>query len=160
MKEDRYNLDRFLTAQEHTYDVALKELKDGYKQSHWMWFIFPQLKHLGRSSFSTFYGISGRDEALAFLLHPILSHRLREVSETILQLPVSDATMIFGGIDSRKLLSSMTLFDIVSPGDVFTRVIDKFFQGKRDRRTIKLVEKKIFRSNDYALLHHNIRTYN
>lgn len=140
MTEDKYNLERFLTAHERTYDVALKELKEGYKRTHWMWFIFPQLKHLGRSYFSIFYGISGRDEALAFLQHPILSRRLREVSETLLQLPVSDATVIFGGIDSRKLLSSMTLFDIVSPDDVFARVIDKFFQGKRDRQTIKLLQ--------------------
>ena len=136
MNEDKYNLTRFLTAQEKMYNVALKELKEGYKQSHWMWYIFPQLKHLGCSYLSTFYGISGREEAIAFLQNPILSQRLREVSEAILQLTICDATSIFGRIDSRKLMSSMTLFDAVSPDDIFALVIEKFYQGKRDRRTV------------------------
>ncbi|MDE6582235.1 MAG: DUF1810 domain-containing protein [Duncaniella sp.] len=137
--EDKYNLNRFLQAQELMYPIALKELQAGHKRSHWIWYIFPQLKHLGYSHNSKYYGISGIDEATAYLSHPILGHRLREVSETILNLPSDDATGIFGHIDAVKLRSSMTLFDKVSPDDVFARVLDKYFNGKKDTRTIKII---------------------
>ena len=134
-----YNLDRFIDAQSRVYPTALKELQQGQKRSHWMWYIFPQLKQLGYSYNSKYYGISGRDEATAYLEDPILGPRLREVSEANLALPTDDAREVFGGIDSMKLRSSMTLFDAVAPADIFARVIDKYFRGRRDQRTLTLI---------------------
>ncbi len=139
--EDKFNLRRFVDAQETAYPAALKELQDGRKRSHWMWYIFPQIKRLGHSYTSKFYAISGTEEAGAYLADPTLGQRLREVSTTLLNLPGDDADEIFGGIDSHKLRSSMTLFDVVSPGDVFARVLDKFFQGQRDRLTLNILQK-------------------
>ncbi len=139
---DKYNLLRFLNAQEGSYQETLKELQEGRKRSHWMWYIFPQLKHLGHSYNAKFYGISGIEEAAAYLQHPVLGQRLREVSETIINLPDNDAEAIFGGIDAIKLRSSMTLFDVVSPDDVFSRVLDKYFDGQRDNKTISLLSNK------------------
>lgn len=135
----KYNLIRFLEAQEGIFPIALKELQEGRKTSHWMWYIFPQLKGLGHSNNSNFYGLSGRDEAIAYLENPILSERLRKVCETILGLETSDARSVFGGIDSHKLRSSMTLFDMVSPNGVFAAVLDKFYGGRRDRRTMSII---------------------
>ena len=136
---DKYNLERFLKAQEADYLMALEELKAGRKRSHWIWYIFPQLKGLGRSYNSEFYGISGVDEAKAYLEHPVLGERLREVCVTILGLPTMDARSIFGGIDSRKLKSSMTLFDMVTPDDVFAAVLEKFFKGRRCGRSKEML---------------------
>lgn len=138
--EDKHNLSRFLKAQENAYPIALKELQEGRKRSHWMWYIFPQLKHLGRSYNSKFYGISGIEEAAAYLQHPILGPRLREVSETILNLSGNDAKEIFGSVDALKLKSSMTLFDIVQPNDIFAQALDKFFYGQRDNSTIRILQ--------------------
>lgn len=104
-----------------------------------MWYIFPQLKQLGYSFNSKFYGISGIEEATAYLGNPVLAQRLREVSETILHLSTNDAVEVFGDIDSRKLCSCMTLFDIVSPDEVFARIIDKYFNGQQDKCTIKII---------------------
>lgn len=140
MLTEKYNLFRFLNAQEDTYQVALKELQEGRKRSHWMWYIFPQLKHLGHSYNAKYYGISGIEEATAYLQHPILGQRLREVSTAILNLPTNNANEVFGGIDSLKLRSSMTLFDIESPDNVFSRVLDKYFNGQRDNKTITLIK--------------------
>lgn len=134
-----YDLNRFVEAQEEVYPIALKELQEGRKQSHWMWYVFPQLKHLGHSYNAKFYGISGIEEATAYLEHPILGYRIREVSETILNLLGNDAKAIFGGVDAMKLRSSMTLFDIVYPNDVFARVLDKYFEGQCDFTSIKLL---------------------
>ena len=136
---DTFDLDRFIQAQDKAYPYALKELKEGCKRSHWMWYIFPQLRGLGHSRMSNYYGISGINEAKAYLESPILNHRLREVCEAILGLETDDAREVFGGIDSLKLKSSMTLFDLASPDDIFARVLNKFFEGKRDVRTIKLI---------------------
>lgn len=130
-------IERFIQAQETAYPYALKELQEGKKRSHWIWYIFPQLKGLGRSFNSEFYGISGLEEASAYLKHPILNHRIREVCKTILALETDDAKEVFGEIDSRKLKSSMTLFDNVSPNDIFAQVLNKFFQGKRCKRTLQ-----------------------
>lgn len=135
---DKYNLERFIQAQETSHRYAIKELQEGHKRSHWIWYIFPQLKGLGRSYNSKFYGLSGLEEASAYLEHPILNHRLREVCESILALKTDNAKEIFGGIDSRKLKSSMTLFDLVSPNDIFAQVLKKYFQNKRCERTISL----------------------
>lgn len=136
---DKYNLNRFIEAQSGVYHIALKELQDGRKRSHWMWYIFPQFKHLGYSRNSKFYGISGPEEAAAYLENPVLSQRLREVSATILNLPTDDAVEIFGEIDARKLQSSMTLFDLVSPNDIYAQVLDKYFNGQRDKITINII---------------------
>lgn len=136
MVKDEYNLNRFIDAQNDVYPIALKELQNGRKRSHWMWFVFPQLKDLGRSYNSKFYGISGIEEASAYINHPILGKRLKEISDVILNLPTDNAVEVFGGIDSRKLKSSMTLFDIASPNDVFARVLEKYFNGHRDNRTL------------------------
>lgn len=139
MEEDKYGLYRFIKAQDSDYQIALKELNEGRKRSHWMWYIFPQLKYLGHSYSSKYYGISGRGEAAAYLEDPVLGQRLREVSEAILNLPTDDAREVFGGIDSMKLRSSMTLFDAVAPDDVFARVLDKYFRSRRDQRTLSLI---------------------
>lgn len=140
MTQDPYNLIRFLEAQKNIYPIALKELEEGYKRSHWMWYIFPQLMNLGHSYNAKFYGISGLEEALAYLQEPTLGARLRKVSETILTLPTDNAHEVFGGIDSLKLQSSMTLFDLVSPDDVFTLVLDKYFKGQRDNNTTNIIQ--------------------
>ena len=137
---ENYNLKRFIEAQEGVYPVALRELREGRKRSHWMWYIFPQLKHLGHSYNAKYYGLSGVDEAAAYLAEPVLGQRLREVSTAILNLPTNDAHEVFGGIDSLKLRSSMTLFDLVSPNDVFARVLDKYFNGQRDNRTLTIIQ--------------------
>lgn len=136
---DKHNLNRFVKAQEDVYPIALKELQEGRKRSHWMWYIFPQLKHLGHSYNAKLYGISGLEEATAYLEHPILGQRIREVSEAIMELPGNDAEVIFGGIDAMKLRSSMTLFDLVSPNDIFALVLDKYFDGSYCFRTILLL---------------------
>lgn len=135
-----YNLERFLDAQGNNYDRALAEIQSGKKRSHWMWFIFPQLKGLGRSMTSDFYGIESLDEAKAFLEHPILGSRLREISEALLTLPDGlQVTSIFGSPDWMKLRSSMTLFDAVSPNVVFDKVLDRYFNGRRCSRTLSML---------------------
>ncbi len=133
-------LDRFLEAQEHTYPAALREIRAGQKESHWMWFIFPQMRGLGMSDMAYIYGISGRSEAEAYLAHPVLSARLYEITEALLALDESNPNIIFGGIDAVKLRSSMTLFAAVSEdGSVFHQALDKFFGGKADQRTLELL---------------------
>lgn len=141
MDDSYFHLERFIKAQENVYPVALKELQEGHKRSHWMWYIFPQHKSLGFSYNSKYFGISGIEEADAYLRHPILGQRLREVCETILELPVDDAQEVFGPVDSLKLKSSMTLFNAVSSNDVFARVLEKFFSGKRDYNTLKNLDR-------------------
>ena len=133
-------LDRFIKAQEHTYPAALREIRSGQKQSHWMWFIFPQLRGLARSSMAHIYGIEGLDEAWAYLAHPILSARLTEISEALLQLETNDPVAILGDTDAKKLRSSMTLFALISEdGSVFHHVLDRFYDGQMDDRTLKLL---------------------
>lgn len=136
--EDIYNLNRFVQAQEHAYAVALQELKEGRKRSHWIWYIFPQMRVLGRSYNSNYYGLTGVGEARAYLEHEILGPRLREVCETILELETDDPRSVFGGIDSVKLRSSLTLFDLVQPDDIFAALLQKYFDGHRDHRTLRL----------------------
>ncbi|MDE6786316.1 MAG: DUF1810 domain-containing protein, partial [Muribaculaceae bacterium] len=102
MGQETYNLNRFVEAQDGIYPIALKELQEGRKRSHWIWYIFPQLKHLGHSYNAKYYGISGIEEAAAFLQHPILGQRLREVTSTILHLSGNDAEAIFGSVDAMK----------------------------------------------------------
>ena len=140
MKDKEYNLDRFLKAQELMYPWALREMKNGRKQTHWMWFIFPQLKALGQSSTALYYGIEDFDEAKQYLAHPVLGTRLKEISEALLSLETNDPYKIMGGIDALKLCSSMTLFAEVAGYDsVFGKVIDKYYNGNKDMNTIRIL---------------------
>jgi uncharacterized protein (DUF1810 family) len=137
---DPYNLQRFLDAQDSVYETALSELYAGSKQSHWMWFIFPQLRGLGLSPTSQFYGISSLDEARAYLEQPMLGQRLRQSVEAILPWSGSrSAEQIFGSIDAMKLKSSLTLFDLVEPNSVFATGLAAFCGGGRDERTLALL---------------------
>ena len=127
---DSYNLNRFLLAQEITYDQALREIQAGHKMSHWMWFIFPQLKGLGTSYNSTFYGISGKDEAEAYLAHPVLGPRLIEISKALLAHTGKPIEQIFGHMDSLKLKSCLELFGSIPNVDpVFAQVLKAFYQA-------------------------------
>lgn len=137
---DINSLDRFLEAQERMYEIALKEIKNGEKESHWMWYIFPQLRGLGRSQMAYAYGINGLEEAKAYLDHPILSARLIEISEALLKHKDEDIEDILSDIDAMKLRSSMTLFAIISDNDsVFHQVLDCFYNGRLDQVTLKVI---------------------
>lgn len=140
MKQD--NLDRFVEAQKRDYAIALNEIKSGRKTSHWMWYIFPQLKGLGRSSTSAFYAIQNLEEAGAYLGHPMLGSRIIEISKALLDLDSKDAVEIFGKIDSAKLKSCMTLFSAVPEADpVFEQVLVKYFNGKKSYRSLRILGK-------------------
>jgi uncharacterized protein (DUF1810 family) len=140
--EDRYGLERFVLAQNSgdIYGRALAELRAGRKESHWMWFVFPQLAGLGRSPMSAKYAISSLEEARAYLAHPVLGGRLKECAGAVAALGGRDAGQIFGGIDARKLHSSMTLFQRAAPGEqVFRQVLEQYFQGLPDPATEQLL---------------------
>ncbi|MEP6914762.1 MAG: DUF1810 domain-containing protein [Acidobacteriota bacterium] len=131
---------RFLRPQEQDYDRALSELRSGRKQSHWMWYIFPQLDGLAFSSTSKHYAIGSLDEAKAYLDHPVLGPRLLQCAETVVGVEGRSASDIFGSPDDLKLRSSATLFASVLPkGSVFDRLLDKYYQGNRDVRTLQLL---------------------
>ena len=134
------DLQRFIDAQATTYNAAFSEISNGRKTGHWMWFIFPQVQGLGMSETSKYYAIQNAAEAAAYLQHPILGSRLTNICEALLNLESSDAHHIFGSPDDVKLQSSMTLFASV-PGapPVFEAVLDKFFNGKQDSRTISIL---------------------
>ena len=132
-------LDRFIKAQETDYPIALSEIRNGRKRSHWMWYIFPQYKGLGFSSTSQYYAIQNKKEAEEYLAHPVLGKRLLEISEVLLELESNDASKVMGYPDDMKLKSSMTLFYLVSGNDIFKKVLDKFFDGKIDTKTEKLL---------------------
>ena len=135
-----YNLDRFLEAQDSgwaTYSEALKEIKDGHKMGHWIWYIFPQIKGLGHSHNSEFYGISGKEEAKAYLNHAVLGARLKEITEALLDCKNPSAFNILGFPDVLKVQSCMTLFDLVMPNDIFYEVLVKYYEGKPCEKTIK-----------------------
>lgn len=132
-------LERFIKAQETDYPIALAEIRNGRKRSHWMWYIFPQYKGLGFSSTSQYYAIQNKKEAEEYLAHPVLGKRLLEISEVILELESNDAGKVMGYPDDMKLRSSMTLFYLVSDNEVFKKVLDKFFGGKIDTKTEKLL---------------------
>ena len=135
-----YEVSRFMKAHQSDYQRALSEIKNGKKVSHWMWYIFPQMKGLGRSSMSEYYGIQDLNEAKAYLADPTLGKHLIEICEALLSLDTNDATEVMGRPDDRKLKSSMTLFDAATETiDVFQRVLDKYYQGKKDYRTLRLL---------------------
>ena len=135
------DLSRFLGAQEHDYLRALSEIRSGHKRSHWIWYIFPQLKGLGSSHHAEYYGISDMTEAMSFLKHPILRERLIEISGALLELTDNDPESVMGYPDDLKLKSSMTLFAAVPGSDpVFEKVLKKFFRGTKDARTLELIK--------------------
>lgn len=139
---DPFDLQRFVSAQAPVYDTVLAELRGGRKRTHWMWFIFPQIDGLGYSSTSKYYAIKSREEARHYLNHPVLGKRLHECATAILGIEGRSAHDIFGSPDDMKLKSSMTLFAAVAPEDpVFAQVLDKYFQGQRDRRTLDLLDR-------------------
>ena len=135
-----YDLKRFIDAQKFSYEDALAEIKSGQKTSHWIWFIFPQLKALGSSPTAKHYGIENLDEAKEYLSNEILRGHLLEISQALLELKNNDIEYIMGSsIDKIKLLSSMTLFHLAEPTcEIFTKVIEKYFGGKSDDKTVDL----------------------
>ncbi|MGN6687688.1 MAG: DUF1810 domain-containing protein [Actinomycetales bacterium] len=136
-----HDLDRFVRAQDDggTYRSAVRELREGRKQSHSMWFVFPQVLGLGHSAMSQRYAISGLEEARAYLAHPVLGQRLRDCVDILLSLPGDDPVMVFGGIDATKLRSSMTLFAAadLEEDSVFAQVLAKYFGGQPDEATVQ-----------------------
>jgi uncharacterized protein (DUF1810 family) len=138
--EDPHDLIRFVEAQENRYVQALAEIKSGRKRTHWMWYIFPQIDGLAFSSTSKRYSIKSVEEAKAFLNHPVLGPRLLECMQAILRVEGRSAADIFGSPDDLKLRSCATLFACVSPPDsIFERVLDKYYQGGRDGKTLQLL---------------------
>ena len=139
---DINSLERFVKAQELAYPIALQDIKKGKKRSHWMWYIFPQLRGLGMSSMAHKYGIVDLDEAKAYLEHPVLSARLYELCGELLKRKDKSVNDIFGDIDAMKLKSSMTLFALTSKEHtIFDEVLECFFDGERDAITLKLINR-------------------
>ena len=137
---DPYKLQRFIDAQQGVIEQALAELRAGSKQSHWMWFVFPQLAALGRSPTAKFFGVASMDEARAYLAHPLLGPRLRQAADILLRwADRRSADQILGPVDSMKLRSSLTLFDRIEANGIFERALLAFFEGKRDELTLALL---------------------
>jgi uncharacterized protein (DUF1810 family) len=133
-------LKRFLDAQARDYATALSEIRGGHKRSHWMWYIFPQVGGLGYSEMARRYAIGNLPEAASYLSHPVLGPRLIEISKALLALPANNATAVMGSPDDLKLRSSMTLFSLVPGADpVFAAVLQKYFQGEKDKATLQLI---------------------
>ena len=134
------DLSRFLNAQARDYETALREIRAGHKRSHWIWYIFPQLDGLGYSPTAQYYGIRDLEQAKDYMAHPVLGPRLVEISEALLALPSSDPGAVMGYPDDLKLCSSMTLFELAAPDQpVFGKVLDKFYGGRRDPLTLRLL---------------------
>ena len=142
VREDPFNLHRFITAQERIYDIVLAELRSGQKRSHWMWFVFPQIDGLGHSPTAQHYAIKSRGEARQYLNHPVLGARLMKCAEAVVAIEGLSVSAIFGYPDDLKLKSSMTLFASIAedPHSVFIRVLEKYFHGEPDERTLHLLE--------------------
>jgi uncharacterized protein (DUF1810 family) len=134
------SLKRFTDAQEDSYAMAFSEIQQGRKQSHWMWFIFPQIAGLGFSETSRYYALKGLQEATDYLNHPVLGSRLINISRELLKLNTNDAHRVFGSPDDLKLKSCMTLFSMLPEADpVFKTVLEKFFNGEKDTKTLRLI---------------------
>ena len=136
---EKYDIQRFITAQEQSYDgykQALSEIQQGRKTSHWIWYIFPQIKGLGHSYMSNYYGISCLEEAQEYMSNEVLSARLREITNTLLSHKDKTSKEILGYIDDMKVRSCMTLFDMVSPNDIFNDVLFQFYESQRCDKTI------------------------
>jgi len=137
---DPYKLQRFIDAQETTYEQALSELRQGRKTSHWIWFIFPQMKGLGRSEMSQRYAISSLDEAMAYMRHPVLGHRLRECTNAVNGVENVSINTIFPWGDHMKFHSSVTLFAHATENNqVFLTALEKYFNGRPDSKTLDLI---------------------
>nr|NUR38229.1 DUF1810 domain-containing protein [Sphingomonas sp.] len=137
---DPYNLRRFINAQASIFESALAELRAGKKRTHWMWFIFPQLRGLGQSVAAQYYGIGSLDEAGVYLDHLVLGPNLREATEAMVSWSARrTAEQVLGPVDAMKLRSSMTLFDQVEPNGLFDEALDGFYRGERDKRTLELL---------------------
>jgi uncharacterized protein (DUF1810 family) len=138
---DPFDLGRFISAQDGTYDAALAELRAGKKQSHWMWFVFPQMRGLGMSAMSQHYGIASLDEATAYLADPLLGERLKQCTEAVLHVKGRRLAEIFGSPDDMKFRSSMTLFAEASGGDggIYWQALDRCCGGAVDPRTLELL---------------------
>jgi uncharacterized protein (DUF1810 family) len=135
------SLQRFIDAQQSDYETALSEIKRGRKQSHWMWYIFPQIQGLGFSATSKLYAIKNLQEARQYLQHPLLGKRLKEITNALIDLPSNNAHEIFGSPDDVKLKSSMTLFATLPGADpVFESALKKFFNGERDAKTLSIIK--------------------
>ncbi|WP_027302733.1 DUF1810 domain-containing protein [Rudanella lutea] len=138
---DPYNLQRFIDAQEGVYERALLEIRNGRKRSHWMWFIFPQLKGIGYSETAKFYGIAGLDEATRYLENELLRRRLIEISSAVLSIHGKTANEIFDSPDDAKLRSCMTLFSMTNNTDaVFEAVLNAYFDGQKDPKTLRIMD--------------------
>lgn len=135
------NLERFIKAQEYDYKIALDEIRKGRKESHWIWYIFPQISSLGYSDMAKYYGINDLEEAKKYIDNEILGYRLIEISNELLKLNVKDLTYVLGDIDTLKVKSCMTLFELVSDNSVFSEVLEKYYNGERDEKTLQLVKK-------------------
>jgi uncharacterized protein (DUF1810 family) len=135
---DHSDLNRFVDAQATSYDTALQEVRSGAKRSHWMWYIFPQIAGLGHSAMAQRYAIADRAEAEAYLAHPLLGERLREITHALQALPDANAERVFGGIDATKLHSSLTLFACADqdPNGLFQQALDRWFDGEQDEATV------------------------
>ena len=135
-------IDRFFEPQRTAYPIALEEVRSGRKVSHWMWYIFPQLRGLGQSNLAWYYGIEDLGEAKAYVDHPVLGQRLREITQATLDLAETDPMKIFGWPDNMKFRSCMTLFAQVSEDDLFAQALDKFFGSQEDFMTLELLKQK------------------
>lgn len=141
MTDDPYNLQRFVVAQEPIFDITLAELNAGNKRGHWMWFVFPQLRGLGHSPTTQFYGIASVDEARAYLQHNVLGPRLTLCTKTALEGQAQSLHDIFSSPDDLKFRSSMTLFEAAAPKeDIFGQALDRLCSGRRDERTLYLIK--------------------
>lgn len=142
MASDPKDFNRFIDAQDESYDAIVRELETGKKVTHWMWYIFPQIGGLGRSATTKFYAIRDKNEASAYLAHPILGQRLLECTKLLLTLENKSARDIFGDTDALKLRSSMTLFTSIAGGDsAYQEVIDKYFEGQPDQNTLDILSR-------------------
>ena len=140
MTIDQYDLNRFINAQENIYNQVISELKNGHKQSHWMWFIFPQIDGLGHSEIAKKYAIKSKEEAIAYLNHPILGTRLIECSEMLLTIKSLSVSDIFGYPDDLKFKSSMTLFaSVENSSPVFSQALDQYFFDEKDSKTLSIL---------------------
>ena len=133
-------IDRFLEAQKTSYAIAIEEVRNGRKVSHWMWYIFPQLRGLGYSSTAHLYGLNGLDEARRFAADPALGRNLRTITQALLDQPLRNANGIFGSTDAMKLRSCMTLFELADPDcSLYGQVLEEFFGGSRDHKTLTML---------------------
>ncbi|KUY52801.1 calpastatin [Burkholderia sp. RF7-non_BP1] len=142
---DRYDLSRFVNVQASTFNAAIKELRNGCKESHWMWYMFPQLKGLGMSDNAKRFAIGSLSEAISYLSHPELGKRITEMTEAVNQIKGRSIQEIFGVVDAMKFHSSMTLFSMAAAdsGSVFATALEKYFGGKRDEKTVDLLNARL-----------------